>query len=152
MVAARLLAPESSKLGMPRAWNNTTLADDMGVADAHEDELYAAMDWLGDRQSAIEQRLAKRHLKEGGLALFDLTSTSFEGVTCPLASRGYSRDGKRGTLQVNWGLLTSDSGCPVGVSVFAGNTADPKTLLLAKWRRYATSSASTRSPWSATAA
>ncbi len=129
MVAARLLSPESSKLGMPRAWSNTTLADDLGVADADEDELYAAMDWLGDRQGAIEQRLARRHLKASGLVLFDLTSTSFESVTCPLAKLGYSRDGKPGTLQVNWGLLTSDRGCPVGVSVFAGNTADPKTLL-----------------------
>ena len=105
------------------------------------DELYAAMDWLGDRQSAIEQRLAKRHLKEGGLALFDLTSTSFEDVTCPLPrlEAGARLQPRRKTRHiakpapakagVNWGLLTSDLGCPVGVSVFAGNTADPKTLL-----------------------
>ena len=87
------------------------------------------MDWLIERQEKIEKRLAKRHLKEGGLVLFDLSSSSFEGVTCPLAKIGYSRDGKPGTLQVNYGLLTDARGCPVAVSVFDGNTADPKTLL-----------------------
>jgi len=129
MVAGRIVAPEASKLAMTHAWADTTLAEDLGVADAHEDELYAAMDWLIERQDKIEKRLAKRHLKEGGLVLFDLTSSSFEGVTCPLAKIGYSRDGKPGTLQVNYGLLTDARGCPVGVSVFDGNTADPKTLL-----------------------
>jgi hypothetical protein len=129
MVAGRIVAPEASKLGMTRAWADTTLSDDLGVADAHEDELYAAMDWLIDRQGAIEKRLAKRHLKDGGLVLFDLTSSYFEGTTCPLARVGYSRDGKRGTLQVNYGLLTDARGCPVSVSVFEGNVADPKTLL-----------------------
>src|SRR5271166_6408876 len=129
MVAARIIAPEASKLAMTHAWSDTTLAEDFSVADAHEDELYAAMDWLIERQDRIEKRLAKRHLKEGGLVLFDLTSSSFEGVTCPLAKIGYSRDGKPGTLQVNYGLLTDARGCPVAVSVFEGNTADPKTLL-----------------------
>ena len=129
MVAGRIIAPEASKLAMTHAWSDTTLAEDLGVADAHEDELYAAMDWLLDRQEKIEKRLAKRHLKEGGLVLFDLTSSSFEGVTCPLARIGYSRDGKPGTLQVNYGLLADARGCPVAVSVFEGNTADPKTLL-----------------------
>ena len=129
IVAARIIAPTSSKLGMPRAWANTTLADDLGIADADEDELYAAMDWLIERQEKIEKRLAKRHLKSGGLVLFDLTSSWFEGVTCPLAKIGYSRDGRKGTLQVNYGIMTDDRGCPVSVSVFAGNTADPKTLL-----------------------
>ena len=129
MVAGRIIAPEASKLGMTRAWADTTLADDLGVADADEDELYAAMDWLIERQEAIEERLAKRHLQAGGLVLFDLTSSYFEGVTCPLAKIGYSRDDKRGTLQVNYGLLTDARGCPVSVSVFEGNTADPKTLL-----------------------
>jgi transposase len=84
---------------------------------------------LCERQEAIEKRLAKRHLKDGGLVLFDLTSSYFEGVTCPLAKIGYSRDGKRGTLQVNYGLLTDARGCPVSVSVFEGNVAGPKTLL-----------------------
>jgi Transposase DDE domain len=129
MVAGRIIAPEASKLAMTRAWADTTLPDEMGVADADEDCLYAAMDWLIERQGTIEKRLAKRHLKAGGLVLFDLTSSYFEGVTCPLAKLGYSRDGKPGTLQVNWGLLTDDRGCPVAVSVFKGNTGDPKTLL-----------------------
>ena len=129
MVAGRIIAPEASKLGMTQAWNDTTLSDDLGVADAHEDELYDAMDWLVEKQGAIEQRLAKRHLKSGGLVLFDLTSSTFEGTKCPLAKLGYSRDGKPGTLQVNYGLLTDDRGCPVSVSVFEGNTGDPKTLL-----------------------
>ncbi len=129
MVAGRIVMPEASKLAMTHGWADTTLAEDFGVADAHEDELYAAMDWLIERQDKIEKRLAKRHLKEGGLVLFDLTSSSFEGVTCPLAKIGYSRDGKPGTLQVNYGLLTDARGCPVSVSVFEGNTADPKTLL-----------------------
>ena len=122
MVAERILAPEASKLGMTRAWSDTTLGEDLGVADASEDELYAAMDWLIERQEAIEKRLARRHLKSGGLVLFDLTSSYFEGVTCPLARIGYSRDGKPGTLQVNYGLLTDARGCPVSVSVFEGNT------------------------------
>jgi hypothetical protein len=129
MVTGRIIAPEASKLGLTRAWADTTLGDDLGVADAHEDELYAAMDWLLERQEAIEKRLAKRHLRDGGLVLFDLTSSYFEGVTCPLAKLGYSRDGKPGTLQVNYGLMTDARGCPVSVSVFEGNTADPKTLL-----------------------
>ena len=129
MVAGRIIAPEASKLGMTRAWADTTLSEDLGIADAREDELYAAMDWLIERQEAIEKRLAKRHLKDGGLVLFDLTSSYFEGVTCPLAKLGYSRDGKPGTLQVNYGLMTDARGCPVSVSVFEGNTADPKTLL-----------------------
>ena len=107
MVAGRIIAPEASKLGMTQAWANTTLADDLGIADADEDELYEAMDWLLARQDAIEKRLARRHLKSGGHVLFDLTSCGthasgmtswFEGVTCPLAKIGYSRDGRKGTL------------------------------------------------------
>jgi transposase len=129
MISMRIVAPEASKLGMIPALHDTTLADDLGIADADEDELYAAMDWLLERQGKIEKKLAKRHLKEGGLVLFDLTSSYFEGETCPLAQRGYSRDRKPGTLQVNYGLLTDERGCPVSVSAFAGNVADPKTLL-----------------------
>ena len=129
MVVGRIIAPEASKLGMVGAWADTTLADDLGVADANEDELYDAMDWLIERQGKIEQRLAKRHLKDGSLVLFDLTSSYFEGVTCPLAKLGYSRDRKPGTLQVNYGLLCDARGCPVSVSIFDGNTGDPKTLL-----------------------
>ena len=129
MVAGRIIAPEASKLGMVAAFADTTLADDLGVADANEDELYEAMDWLIERQGKIEQRLAKRHLQNGSLVLFDLTSSYFEGVTCPLAKLGYSRDRKPGTLQVNYGLLCDARGCPVAVSVFDGNTGDPKTFL-----------------------
>jgi hypothetical protein len=129
MVAERILAPEASKLGMTRAWADTTLPDELGIADADEDALYAAMDWLVERQEAIEKRLAKRHLKAGGLVLFDLTSSYFEGEKCPLAKIGYSRDGKRGTLQVNYGVMTDARGCPVSVEVFEGNVGDPKTLL-----------------------
>jgi transposase len=129
MVAGRIIAPEASKLGMTQAWTDTTLADDLGIADADENELYAAMDWLLERQDTIEKKLAKRHLKSGGHVLFDLTSSWFEGVTCPLAKIGYSRDGRKGTLQVNYGIMTDNRGCPVSVCVFDGNTGDPKTLL-----------------------
>ena len=129
MVAERILVPAASKLGMTRAWADTTLPEELGVAGADEDALYAAMDWLVERQEAIEKRLARRHLKAGGLVLFDLTSSYLEGLRCPLAKIGYSRDGKRGTLQVNYGLLTDARGCPVSVEVFDGNVGDPKTLL-----------------------
>jgi len=128
MLAARVLAP-NTKLATTRWWHTTTLADDFGVAEANEADLYAAMDWLLDRQGAIEQRLAKRHLGPGSLVLYDLSSSYFEGTTCPLAYLGYSRDGKKGTLQVNYGVLTDRRGCPVAVSVYEGNTADPETLM-----------------------
>src|SRR3972149_4096098 len=98
-------------------------------AAAAEDDLYDAMDWLLARQERIEQKLAARHLQAGGLVLYDLTSSYFEGTTCPLAALGHNRDGKKGKLQVNYGLLTARRGCPVAVSVFKGNTGDPKTLL-----------------------
>jgi hypothetical protein len=128
MLAARVLAP-NTKLATTRWWHTTTLADDFGVAEADETDLYAAMDWLVERQGAIEKRLAKRHLGPGSLVLYDLSSSYFEGTTCPLARLGYSRDGKKGTLQVNYGVLTDRRGCPVAVSVYEGNTADPETLM-----------------------
>ncbi len=128
MVVARILAPQS-KLATTRWWSSTTLPAELGVEDATEDELYDAMDWLLTKQDHIEQRLAARHLDEGAIVLYDLTSTYFEGTTCPLAKLGYSRDGKLGKLQVNFGLVTNGEGCPVGVSVHSGETADPKTLL-----------------------
>ncbi len=128
MVAARILEPQS-KLATIRWWSDTTLAETLDVGDADEDDLYEAMDWLLDRQPHIEKKLAARHLNEDGLALYDLTSSYFEGVTCPLAAFGHNRDGKRGKLQVNYGLLTNRQGIPVSVSVFEGNTGDPKTLL-----------------------
>jgi transposase len=128
MVAARLVAP-TSKLAMTRWWNVTSLPSTLGVTDAAEDDLYGALDWLLKRQQSIEKKLAARHLSDGCLALYDLTSSYFEGTTCPLAARGHNRDGKVGKLQVNYGLLTDVRGCPVSVDVFEGNTADPKTLL-----------------------
>ena len=128
MVAARILAPHS-KLATTRWWHITSLPRTLGIEDASEDELYAAMDWLLERQQRIEQKLAKRHLKEGGMVLYDLSSSYFEGSSCPLATLGYNRDGKKGKLQVNYGLLTDERGCPIAVSVFKGNTMDTKTLL-----------------------
>jgi len=128
MVAARILEPDS-KLATTRWWHTTTLPADLGVSDADEDALYEAMDWLLERQARIEQKLAARHLQAGGFMLYDLTSSYFEGTTCPLAAFGHNRDGKRGKLQVNYGLLTDARGCPVAVSVFKGNTGDPPTLL-----------------------
>jgi hypothetical protein len=128
MVAARVIAPHT-KLATTRWWQTRTLAEDLGVQDASEDDLYAAMDWLLDRQERIEQKLAARHLAPGGLVLYDLTSSYFEGTTCPLAKRGHNRDGKRDKLQVNYGLVTDGRGRPVAVSVFEGNVADTTTLL-----------------------
>ncbi len=128
MVAARILAPES-KLATTRWWHVTTLPALLGVSDADEDDLYAAMDWVLTRQPRIEKTLAARHLHNDGMALYDLSSSYFEGVTCPLAARGHDRDGKKGKLQVNYGLLTDGRGIPVAVSVFKGNIGDPKTLL-----------------------
>ncbi len=128
MVAARILAPHT-KLATTRWWHTTTLAEEYGVVETDETELYAAMDWLLERQGAIEKKLAARHLSEGALALYDLSSSYFEGQCCPLAKIGYSRDGKRNTPQVNYGLLTTRAGCPVAISVYEGNTADATTLM-----------------------
>jgi transposase len=128
MVASRIVAPHT-KLATTRWWHTTTLAEDFGVADANEDDLYAAMDWLLARQGAIQKKLAARHLSEGALVLYDLSSSYFEGSTCPLAKIGYSRDGRHGMLQVNYGLLTDARGCPVAVSVHEGNVADSQTLM-----------------------
>jgi hypothetical protein len=127
MIASRVLEP-ASKLATTRHWHSTTLASSLGVEDADEDELYAALDWLLSCQPKVEQQLAERHLSEGGLVLYDLTSTGVEGRCCPLARIGHSRDGKRGQLQVEFGLLTDREGRPVAVEVFAGNTGDPATV------------------------
>jgi hypothetical protein len=128
MVAARIAAPHT-KLATTRWWHTTTLAEDFGVADADENDLYAAMDWLLERQDRIQKKLASRHLSPGGLVLYDLSSSYFEGSCCPLAKLGYSRDGRRGLLQVNYGLLTDPRGCPVAVSVHEGNTTDSTTFM-----------------------
>jgi len=128
MIAARILDPRS-KLATANCFDNTTLPELLDARGATEDELYGAMDWLLERQERLENKLAKRHLSEGALALYDLSSSYFEGSTCPLAARGYSRDRKKGKLQVNYGLLTDRRGCPVAISVFEGNVSDTTTLL-----------------------
>ena len=128
MVAARVVAPHT-KLATTRWWPTRTLAEDLGIERADEDDLYRAMDWLVGRQGAIEKKLGARHLRSGSLALYDLTSSYFEGTRCPLAKMGHDRDGTKNKLQVNYGLLTDRRGCPVAVSVYAGNTNDPKTLM-----------------------
>ena len=131
LIVARILAP-SSKLATARGLAANTardsLAEMLGIDTVDEDELYAAMDWLLERQGVIEQRLAKRHLSDGALVLYDLSSTWLEGRCCPLAKRGYSRDGKRGKLQIVFGLLCNREGCPIAVEV-EGNTADPRTVV-----------------------
>jgi len=128
LIIARVCRP-GSKLATTRWWADTTLAADLGVADATTDEVYAAMDWLAGRQDAIETKLVRTHLAGPGnperLALFDLSSSWVTGRCCPLAARGYSRDGKKGLPQIEYGLLTDPAGRPVAVRVFPGNTADP---------------------------
>ncbi len=130
MVASRIISP-ATKLATTRLWDLSvsTLAQEFGVQGASEDDLYAAMDWLLAGQDRIQKKLATRHLKEDSLVLYDLSSSYFEGTHCPLARLGYSRDGKRGTLQVNYGLLTDDRGCPVAISVYEGNTSDSATFV-----------------------
>jgi hypothetical protein len=124
LIVARVVRP-ASKLATTRWWADTTLAADLGVADASTDEVYAAMDWLVSRQDLIERTLARRHLTPGGLASYDLSSSYVEGHHCQLAARGYSRDQKVGKDQIEYGLLTDPQGRPVAVEVFAGNTGDP---------------------------
>lgn len=137
MVTARIVSPQS-KLATSRWWHTTTIPEVFGVEGADEDALYAAMDWLLKRQPRIEKKLAQRHLFEGGLVLYDLSSSYFEGRCCPLARLGHSRDRKKGTLQVNYGLVTDALGCPVSISAFPGDTADVKTFLpqIAKVREH----------------
>ena len=127
LIVQRVLRP-ASKLATTRLWQQSTLASLLGIEDATDDEVYAAMDWLVQRQDRIEDKLAARHLEDGALVLYDLTSVSVEGRHCPLARLGYSRDGKQGQPQIEFGLVTDREGCPVSVEVFAGNTGDPATL------------------------
>ena len=128
LIISRVVKP-GSKLATLTWWGDTTLGADLGVADASTDDIYAAMDWLEHRQDAIEAELARRHLapepNPSKMALFDLSSSWLEGSHCPLAARGYSRDGKKGRLQIEYGLLTDPEGRPVAVRVFPGNTGDP---------------------------
>jgi hypothetical protein len=128
LIISRVVAP-ASKLSTLTWWNDVTLGADLGVAGASTDDIYAAMDWLGHRQDAIEAGLAARHLAPAAnparMALFDLSSSWMEGRCCPLSARGYSRDAKKGKLQIEYGLLTDPEGRPVAVRVFPGNTGDP---------------------------
>jgi transposase len=127
LIVARVLAP-GSKLATARAFSQSTLAAELGVEGADEDELYGALDWLLERQQRIERSLARRHLEQGTLVLYDVSSSYFEGRTCSLAQLGYSRDGKRGTPQIVYGLLCDRRGRPVAVEVFDGSLHDDKTL------------------------
>ena len=124
MIAERLLFP-SSKLANTRHWHDTTLAEELDIADATEDHLYDAMDWLLKRQRAIENKLARRHLSEGASVLYDVTSSYYEGKTCPLARFGHDRDGKTGCPIIVYGVLTDAEGRPIAVQVYPGNTGDP---------------------------
>jgi hypothetical protein len=128
LVISRVVAP-ASKLSTLTWWADTTLGGDLGVAGASTDDIYAAMDWLAGQQDGIEAKLARRHLapqvNPARMALFDLSSSWLEGSHCPLAARGYSRDGKKGRVQIEYGLLTDPGGRPVAVRVFPGNTGDP---------------------------
>jgi hypothetical protein len=132
LIIARVIRP-ASKLATGSWWEDTTLGADLGVAGASTDEIYAGMDWLLSRQDAIQAKLAKRHLaaeaNPSRMALFDLSSSWLEGSHCPLAKRGYSRDRRKGTLQIEYGLLTDPAGRPVAIKVFEGNTADPTAFI-----------------------
>jgi hypothetical protein len=131
VLVGRIVEP-ASKLATARALSPATAASSLGellgLGEVDEDELYQALDWLLERQPAIEATLAKRHLTNGTLVLYDVSSSYMEGRCCPLAKRGYSRDGKKGTLQIVYGLLCAPDGCPIAIEVFEGNTADPMTL------------------------
>jgi hypothetical protein len=127
MIVERLLFP-SSKLANTRHWHDTTLAEELDLGDATEDQLYDAMDWLLTRQEAIEKKLARRHLTDGALVLYDVTSSYYEGKTCPLARFGHDRDGKTGCPIIVYGALTDADGRPVAVQVYPGNTGDPTTV------------------------
>src|SRR5437870_282257 len=127
MIVQRLIDP-CSKLATTREWHTTTLAEELGVAEATENDLYEAMDWLLERQERIAKKLAARHLREGGLVLYDVSSSFYEGRTCPLAQFGHDRNGKNGLPIIVYGVMTNGEGCPVAVSVYAGNTGDPTTV------------------------
>jgi hypothetical protein len=131
LIVSRVLAP-CSKLSTLAGWADTTLGEDLGVTGASTDEIYAAMDWLRARQDGIEKQLAGRHLdpsvNPSRIAMFDLSSSWVTGRHCELAARGYSRDGKKGCEQIEYGLLTDPAGRPVAIRVFPGNTADPRAF------------------------
>jgi hypothetical protein len=124
LIVSRVVAPKT-KLATLAWWDDVTLGPDLGISDVPRDRVYEAMDWLLGRQDEIEAELARRHLRAGGIAMFDLSSSWVEGTRCELAARGYSRDGKKGREQIEYGLLTDPEGRPVAIRVFPGNTADP---------------------------
>jgi hypothetical protein len=127
MIAQRILTP-GSKLFTTRVLQQSTLAEELNIGSPDADDLYGALDWLIERQATIEQTLAKRHLQSGGMALYDLSSSYFEGRKCPLAMRGYSRDKLRGSLQIVYGLLCDRDGRPVAIEAYQGNTVDSQTV------------------------
>lgn len=127
MIAERLIHP-CSKLATTRLWHTTTLAEELRVGDADVDELYDALDWLLERQRRIEKKLAARHLTDGGLVLYDVSSSYYEGTTCPLAQFGHNRDGKEGKQIIVYGVMTDAQGHPVSIDVYAGDTVDPSTV------------------------
>jgi transposase len=127
MIAEQLIHP-CSKLATTRQWHTTTLAEELLVQDADEDDLYDSMDWLLARQQRIEKKLAKHHLSDGCVVLYDVTSSYYEGRTCPLAQFGHDRDGKNGLPIIVYGVLTNAEGCPISVEVYPGNTGDPTTV------------------------
>ena len=127
MIAERLLHP-ASKLATTRLWHATTLSEELCVTEADEDELYEALDWLLARQEGIERKLSARHLREGGQALYDVSSSYYEGRTCPLARFGHDRDGKGDHPIVVYGVMTNAQGCPVALEAYPGDTGDPSTV------------------------
>ena len=131
MIVSRIIEPRS-KLFTARELNKetatSTLAEELEISKCSSDDLYGAMDWLHDRQTRIENKIAKKHLQDGALLLYDVTSTYFEGTKCPMAKYGHNRDGKKGKLQIVIGLLCAKDGCPIAVEIFEGNTKDNTTI------------------------
>ncbi|GAH10582.1 unnamed protein product, partial [marine sediment metagenome] len=124
MIAEQIIHP-TSKLGFARIWNTTTLPEELDISDADEDDLYATMDWLYQRQNRIEKKLAGKHLRDDAQVLYDVTSSYYEGHTCVLAQFGHNRDGKKGKPIIVYGMMTDVEGRPISVQVYKGNTADP---------------------------
>lgn len=127
MILSRIIEPQT-KLATTRTWHDTTLAEALKIEDANEDELYSAMDWLVEKQPGIEKKLAERHLQEGSLCLYDVSSSYYEGSCCCLASYGHNRDRKKGKAQIVYGLMVDSQGLPISVQVYEGNTSDTKTV------------------------
>jgi transposase len=127
MIAQRLIHP-CSNLATTRLWHTSTLAEELSLTEADSEELYGSLDWLVQRQQDIEEKLAARHLAEGSLVLYDVSSSYYEGHTCPLVCYGHNRDGKEGMPSVVYGVMTDRQGRPLAVEVYPGNTGDPSTV------------------------